>query len=245
VTTPTRCELAVDGMTCASCAASVARVLRGQPGVRDARVDFMLGRAVVESDGTADPSNLARAVGAAGYPSRAIGGDRARGPAGSRLSELDAAARRDLRSLGWRLAIAVAFGSVLARLPERPIQLVVGALFILGGVLTWRAGGEEASAGRQWSRSMSSVRVAWTAASVILIAEFADLTQLATAGFAARFDDPLAVFVGAATALASVSGLAVIAGSWLTTRVPLRVIQRAAAVLFVVIGVVTLVGVLA
>jgi putative Ca2+/H+ antiporter (TMEM165/GDT1 family) len=143
------------------------------------------------------------------------------------------------------VAIAVAFGSVLARLPERPIQLVVGALFILGGVLTWRAGGEEASAGRQWSRSMSAFRVAWTAASVILVAEFADLTQLATAGFAARFDDPLAVFVGAAAALASVSGLAVIAGSWLTTRVPLRVIQRAAAVLFVVIGVVTLVGALA
>lgn len=143
------------------------------------------------------------------------------------------------------VAIAVAFGSVLARLPERPIQLVVGGLFAVGGVLTWRAGGtDEEGAGRQWSRSMSPVRVAWTAASVILVAEFADLTQLATAGFAARFDDPIAVFVGATVALASVSGLAVIAGSWLTTRVPLRVIQRAAAVLFVVIGVVTFVGAL-
>ena len=140
------------------------------------------------------------------------------------------------------VAIAVTFGSLLAQLPERPIQLVVGALFVAGGVLTWRSGSEDEESGRQWSRSMSSARVAWTAASVILVAEFADLTQLATAGFAARFDDPIAVFVGAAAALASVSGLAVIAGSWLTTRVPLRVIQRAAAVLFVLIGVVTLVG---
>lgn len=142
------------------------------------------------------------------------------------------------------VAIAVTFGSLLARLPERPIQVVVGALFVAGGVLTWRSVSEDEDAGRQWSRSMSSARVAWTAASVILVAEFADLTQLATAGFAARFDDPIAVFVGAAAALASVSGLAVVAGSWLTTRIPLRVIQRAAAVLFVLIGTVTLIGAL-
>jgi len=148
-------------------------------------------------------------------------------------------------SIGYtvHVAIAVAFGSVLARLPERPIQIVIGVLFLVGGVVTWRSGGDDDGEGeRRWSQSMSSVRVAWTAASVILVAEFADLTQLATAGFAARFDDPVAVFVGAAAALASVSGLAVLAGSWLTTRVPLRMIQRAAAALFVVIGLTTLVG---
>ena len=142
------------------------------------------------------------------------------------------------------VAVAVAFGSVLARLPERPIQLVVGALFVVGGVVTWRSGGGDQNGGRQWSQSLSSVRVAWTAASVILVAEFADLTQLATAGFAARFDDPVAVFIGATAALASVSGVAVLAGSWLTTRIPLRRIQRVAAVLFVAIGITTLVGAL-
>ncbi len=142
------------------------------------------------------------------------------------------------------VAIAVAFGSVLARLPERPIQVVVGLLFVVGGVVTWRSGGSQDVGSRQWSPSMSSMRVAWTAASVILVAEFADLTQLATAGFAARFDDPLAVFIGATAALSSVSGLAVLAGSWLTTRVSLRIIQRVAGVLFVMIGATTLVGAL-
>jgi putative Ca2+/H+ antiporter (TMEM165/GDT1 family) len=131
-------------------------------------------------------------------------------------------------------------------LPERPIQLLVGALFIIGGVMTWRAGkddDEESTA--KWSTTMSNSRVAWTAASVILVAEFGDLTQLATAGFAARFDDPVAVAVGAVLALSSVSGLAVLTGSWLTTKVPLRVIQRSAALLFFVIGVTTLVTALA
>ncbi len=172
VTQPTRCELAVDGMTCASCAASVARVLRGQPGVRDARVDFMLGRAVVESDGTADPSNLARAVGAAGYPSRAIGGDRARGPAGSRLSELDAAARRDLRSLGWRLAIAVVFGVPLVWVAMTTHHLwaphaleSAQAEANADGILLWKRAG----AIRLWREQSRSVLLQFVLATPIVL----------------------------------------------------------------------------
>ena len=61
-------ELKVDGMTCASCAASVTRVLRAQPGVHDAQVDFLMGRAKVEIDpAKADPQALAKAVDAIGY----------------------------------------------------------------------------------------------------------------------------------------------------------------------------------
>jgi putative Ca2+/H+ antiporter (TMEM165/GDT1 family) len=84
--------------------------------------------------------------------------------------------------------------------------------------------------------------IAWTAASVIAVAEFADLTQLATAGFAARFADPVGVGLGAFLALSSVSGCAVLLGSWLQRVVPLRLIQKVAAVLFLTIGVVTIVG---
>lgn len=139
------------------------------------------------------------------------------------------------------VVIAVLFGSALTRLPEKPIQVVVGILFCTGGVMTWRSGADDDNPeSGKWSASLSNARVAWTAASVILVAEFADLTQLATAGFAARFNDPIAVGVGAALALSSVSGLAVLAGTWLQRRVQLRVIQRVAAILFMVIGVSTL-----
>ena len=146
----------------------------------------------------------------------------------------------------FHVVVAVIFGSALSQLPERPIQLLVAALFIVGGVMTWRAGkDDDEESTDKWSTSMSNTRVAWTAASVILVAEFGDLTQLATAGFAARFGDPIAVACGAALALSCVSGLAVLTGSWLTTKVPLRVIQRTAAVLFLVIGAATLVTALA
>jgi putative Ca2+/H+ antiporter (TMEM165/GDT1 family) len=147
-------------------------------------------------------------------------------------------------TLGYttHVVIAVMFGSALTRLPEKPIQVVVGMLFCVGGAMTWRSGRDEDDAeSGKWSASLSNARVVWTAASVILVAEFADLTQLATAGFAARFEDPLAVGVGAALALSSVSGLAVLTGTWLQRRVSLRAIQRVAAILFVAIGVSTLI----
>ena len=145
-------------------------------------------------------------------------------------------------TLGYavHVLLAVIFGTALSQLPKTPIHVLVGLLFLTGGVMTWRAGSSaDHDETAKWSASMSNARVVWTAASVILVAEFGDLTQLATAGFAARFGDPIAVACGAALALSCVSGLAVLTGSWLTTKVPLGVIQRTAAVLFLVIGAAT------
>jgi len=148
-------------------------------------------------------------------------------------------------TLGYavHVLLAVIFGTALSQLPTTPIHILVGLLFLTGGIMTWRAGSSaDHDETAKWSASMSNTRVVWTAASVILVAEFGDLTQLATAGFAARFDDPIAVGFGSIAALSSVSGLAVLAGGWLQKKVPLNKIQRAAAVLFASIGIVTLVS---
>jgi putative Ca2+/H+ antiporter (TMEM165/GDT1 family) len=144
-------------------------------------------------------------------------------------------------SLGYlaHVVLAVTVGSALSRLPTTPVQLVVGVLFVVGGVWMLRTG-EEHHEGPDASGEHSAPRIVWMSASVILVAEFADLTQLATAGFAARFGDPIAVGLGAGLALVSISGLAVLAGSWLATHLPMRTIKRSAAVVFLAIGVVTL-----
>ncbi len=47
---------------------------------------------------------------------------------------------------------------------------------------------------------------------VLFAAEWGDLSQLATAGLAARYDDPVSVFVGSWLALLVVSALAVFLG---------------------------------
>ena len=144
-------------------------------------------------------------------------------------------------SLGYlaHVVLAVTVGSALSKLPTTPVQLTVGALFVVGGVMMLRSG-EESHEEVDAPRAHSAPRIVWMSASVILVAEFADLTQLATAGFAARFGDPIAVGLGAGLALVAVSGLAVIAGSWLATRLPMRSIRRSAAIVFLAIGVVTL-----
>ncbi len=143
---------------------------------------------------------------------------------------------------GLHVVIAVLLGSALSNLPERPIQLAVGALFTIGGIITWRSGADDDDDVRETAAARTFMSIAWTAASVIAVAEFADLTQLATAGFAARFADPVGVGLGAFLALSSVSGCAVLLGSWLQRVVPLRLIQKVAAVLFLTIGIVTIVG---
>jgi len=67
---------------------------------------------------------------------------------------------------------------------------------------------------------------------ITFLAEWGDLSQLATAGLTARYDAPLSVFVGALAALLLIAALAVFVGSKLITRLPLRLVRRTAAVLF-------------
>lgn len=60
-------ELDIEGMTCASCAARIEKVLTRQPGVQHASVNFAMERAVVEVEGDPAPDALTAAVGKAGY----------------------------------------------------------------------------------------------------------------------------------------------------------------------------------
>ena len=56
---------------------------------------------------------------------------------------------------------------------------------------------------------------------MLFAAEWGDLSQIVTAGLAARSGDPLSVFVGSWVALALVAGLAVLVGNQLSHRLPL------------------------
>ncbi len=149
-------------------------------------------------------------------------------------------------SIGYatHVVVAVSFGTALSKLPSQPVHFLVGLLFISGGVLTLRMRQADEKVSDTTQPELRWARVVWLAASVILVAEFADMTQLATAGLSVRFEDPIAVAIAAALALSSVSGLAVLAGSWIRQHVRLRVIQRVAGALFCFIGATTLIAAL-
>ena len=64
-------DLAVDGMTCASCVARVERALEAVPGVLDASVNLATGRATIDHAGV-DATALMAAVQRAGYEAQPV-----------------------------------------------------------------------------------------------------------------------------------------------------------------------------
>jgi len=71
---------------------------------------------------------------------------------------------------------------------------------------------------------------------VIFIAELGDKTQLAAMTMSASTKKPLSVFIGASLALATVSAIGVAVGTGLAEVIPLSIVRKVAAALFVVIG---------
>lgn len=86
------------------------------------------------------------------------------------------------------------------------------------------------------------LRVFLTTFGIIFLAEMGDKTQLAAMTMAADSKKPWAVFIGASLALACVSALGVLVGSVIGTYVPIEWVKRVAAVAFIVIGVLMLMG---
>lgn len=164
----------------------------------------------------------------------------------TQLLALGFGARHGLRTvaigltLGYAAAGAVAalVGGVLgATLPERPIALAAGVLFLVFAVLAVRDDtGNEGDEG-------STIRTRSVVASIALtiaVAEMGDKTQLATAALAAR-SNPFATWVGSTAGEVSAGMLGAVAGQRIGTRVHPRTLQLASAALFAVFGVVLLI----
>ena len=83
-------------------------------------------------------------------------------------------------------------------------------------------------------------RVFLTTFGVIFLAEMGDKTQLATMTMAAQSKRPWTVFISSALALAAVSAIGVLVGSFLGEYIPLNWVKRVAALAFIVIGILML-----
>jgi putative Ca2+/H+ antiporter (TMEM165/GDT1 family) len=136
--------------------------------------------------------------------------------------------------------VAVTFGSLLSFLPSHLIHISASILFLVFAVLMWRKGGEEAVSSPEkqtkirFSQSVSAAF--WT----IFIAEWGDLTQLATATLAAKYNAPITIFTSSILALWTVTAIGVIVGYKIKYLFPGKMLQKIAASAFAVIGVVLL-----
>lgn len=149
-----------------------------------------------------------------------------------------------------QVGIALAAGTLLALLPHRVFGGIVAALFLLGAVLIYRQGDEdekqdpdnESEADAKTPQHDAGMwRVALTSFTVITIAEFGDLTQIATANLAGKYDW-LSVGIGALVALWSVAALAILGGQALLRVIPLKLIVRAAALVMLALAAISLVS---
>ncbi|WP_031507239.1 TMEM165/GDT1 family protein [Streptomyces megasporus] len=133
------------------------------------------------------------------------------------------------------VTLAVAAGSVLTLLPQRLVQGVTGVLFLAGAlVLLLKKDDGEEEIGEP--KDQSFWKVAGSGFTLIMVAEFGDLTQIMTANLAARYEDPLSVGLGAVLALWAVAAIGILGGRALMRRVPLKLISRIAACVMLVLA---------
>ncbi|WP_018332896.1 TMEM165/GDT1 family protein [Actinomycetospora chiangmaiensis] len=137
------------------------------------------------------------------------------------------------------VCLAIAAGSLIALLPQRIVEGVVAAMFVVGALLLLR-GARGGESGEEEELPVSSTlpgwRVAATSFGVILVAEFGDLTQIVTANLAAHYQDPIAVGVGATLALWAVGGLAILGGRKVQKILSLTWLTRIAALVMIVLA---------
>lgn len=143
--------------------------------------------------------------------------------------------------------VAVIAGSLFALLPRTPVRVAAGLLFLVMAVVLVRENLKkvEAEEEREIEREEGrSHRPFLTAFTVVFVAEWGDLTQLATAALQARYREPVIVFIAATLALWTVSGIAVTLGNRLGAWIPERPLQFAAAGVMVIIGIALISGLL-
>ena len=144
-------------------------------------------------------------------------------------------------------AVAVAAGSVLSLLPREPIRIGAGVLFLLMAAVIVRQNlkKEEVKEASEIDREEERHRRPFaTAFLLVFVAEWGDLTQLATAALQARYRDALTVFASATIALWAVAAIAVVLGNRLGAWIPQRPLQFAAAGVMVLAAIALISGIL-
>ncbi len=141
--------------------------------------------------------------------------------------------------------LSVALGSLLgAALPERPVEVGSGLLFLGFAAWTWFDRDEDDDdVAPDDDDARRGVGLALSLAGAIVLSEIGDKSMLATATLAAEQDAPVAVAAGALLGILSASVLGVVAGRLLAGRVPDDVLRGVGAALFTLFGLALLLGV--
>ncbi len=143
-----------------------------------------------------------------------------------------------------QMIISVTVGGLVARAPRKPLDLVIGLLFLAGAGLiikdmkTRAAEKEEALA--KGTSKMGFVPQIFLAFVVTFAGEFGDLTQIVTANLAAKTADPISVGIGSFLGVITSTSLGIFFGSKVLSKVPIRGVQTASVVIMTSLGIYTI-----
>jgi len=139
--------------------------------------------------------------------------------------------------------VAVLLGHAVSFLPEEVVQAAAGLMFLVGAVILIREGRshQEAAASDEEieTKPVHGWRAVLASFLVLFAAEWGDLSQLLTISLVAKYEQPVAVFIGALGALLLVSGLAVVVGRQLQRFVKLHVLHYIGAGVCLVLAAIT------
>jgi Ca2+/H+ antiporter, TMEM165/GDT1 family len=153
-------------------------------------------------------------------------------------------------ALGYAVAnvVAAVVGGVLgATLPDRPIEIAGGLIFLVFAVLAVRRGRDDhpdptvAATGPGPPSRRATLSLVATVATTIAVAEMGDKTQIATVTLASQ-TSPVGVWIGATVGAATSGMVGAVVGNQIGDRISARVLHWTSAALFAVFGIAMLAG---
>ncbi len=129
-------------------------------------------------------------------------------------------------------------GPLLALLPMNAVRIISGVVFMVFGVLSLVRKDEKDVALKRKSRFPI-----FAVFGLIALLELGDKSQIITITLAAQ-NPPLLVLVGLMLAFALLTGIAVLIGTKLLSRLPMKWVKLVTSAIFVIIGALSIVGAL-
>lgn len=135
-----------------------------------------------------------------------------------------------------KMAVAVAVGSAIAKLPPLLVATLTTASFLGIAITLWR---------KPVKRSQEEIdrryaRAAVVSFTAIFLSEWGDIGQITAATMVARFGSPLIVWIGAVAAMTTKGILAASIGAgirqWIAARISPGVVRYAGVVALLILG---------
>jgi putative Ca2+/H+ antiporter (TMEM165/GDT1 family) len=135
-----------------------------------------------------------------------------------------------------KMAVAVAVGSAISKLPPLFVAAVTSLSFISVAIVLWRkpVGRTKEEMDRKYAKA------AMVSFAAIFFSEWGDVGQITAATMAARFGAPFMVWAGAVSAMVTKGALAASVGAgvrqWLVARIPPRAVRYAGVSALLLLG---------